>query len=65
MGEQLNDQLSREELDLVRFYRGLSMQKQFEVLENVESSYNATRRMEELAGREVEKNFPGEGGGWS
>jgi hypothetical protein len=55
--------LSREELDLVYYYRGLSIEKQLEILESAESSFNVAKRMEELAGRDVEKHFPNEEAG--
>lgn len=46
--------LSSEELALIRFYRSLSPQKQFDVLGVVEDAYNDTRRMKELTTREFE-----------
>lgn len=54
MGETWGGSLSRDELALVKYYRGLSMQKQFEILETAEASFNVAQRMEELAGRKVE-----------
>lgn len=65
MGETRGGALSRDELELVRYYRALPMQKQFEILENAEASFNAARRMEELAGRKVEKGIPGDEMRWS
>ncbi|BCR05449.1 hypothetical protein DESUT3_25180 [Desulfuromonas versatilis] len=46
--------LSSDELALIRFYRSLSPQKQFDVLGTVEEAYNASRRMKELTTREFE-----------
>jgi hypothetical protein len=57
MGEMPKGPLTRDEMELVKYYRGLSSQKQFEILESAESSFNSARRMEELAGREVEKSL--------
>jgi hypothetical protein len=65
MGEMPKGPLSRDEMELVRYYRGLSMQKQFEILENAEASFNAARRMEELAGRKVEKGLLNDELRWS
>lgn len=65
MGEMPKGPLSRDEVELVRYYRGLSSQKQFEILESAEACFNAARRMEELAGREVEKGFAIEDSRWS
>jgi len=65
MGEMPKVPLSRDEMDLVNYYRGLSSQQQFEILENAEHSFNAAKRMEELAGREVEKGFAREDTRWS
>ncbi len=50
--------LSRDEMELIRFYRSLSSQKQFDILQSVEETYNAARRMKELVAREVEKRIP-------
>ncbi|PLX85105.1 MAG: hypothetical protein C0617_05295 [Desulfuromonas sp.] len=50
--------LSREEQDLVRFYRALPMPLQNELLQRAEASHNAVLRMKELMSRDVEKSFP-------
>jgi len=65
MGEAPKSPLSRDEMELVKFYRGLSSQRQFEILESAEASFNSARRMEELAGREVEKGLMNEDSPWS
>lgn len=65
MGEMPKGPLSRDEMELVKYYRGLSSQQQFEILESAETSFNAARRMKELAGREVEKGFMNEDSRWS
>jgi hypothetical protein len=65
MGEMPKGLLSRDEMELVKYYRGLSSQQQFEILESAEHSFNAAKRMEELAGREVEKGFPRDESRWS
>lgn len=65
MGEMPKGPLSRDELELVKYYRGLSTQQQFEILENAEHYFNAARRMEELAERGVEKGFPRDEYRWS
>jgi len=65
MGEARGGSLSRDEMALVKYYRGLSMQQQFEILENAEVSFNAARRMEELAGRKVEIGLLNEELRWS
>jgi hypothetical protein len=52
-------------MELVKYYRGLSSHQQFEILENAEHCFNDARRMEELAGREVEKGFPRDESRWS
>jgi|GEM_PF-4437707 len=51
MGTSKGTFLSRDEIDLVRYYRGLSSEQQFEILEQAETRFNVSRRMEELAGR--------------
>jgi len=65
MGELPKGLLSRDEMELVKYYRGLSSHQQFEILENAEHCFNDARRMEELAGREVEKGFPRDESRWS
>lgn len=62
MGEHA---LSRDEMELVRYYRGLSSREQFEILERAEASFNVTRRMAELAGRDVEKGVSGNESRWA
>lgn len=58
MSVQMNAQLSRDELALLRSYRELPPDKQLEILETAESAANALRRMQELAGRLVETGLP-------
>ncbi|TYO99545.1 hypothetical protein EDC39_10268 [Geothermobacter ehrlichii] len=57
MSEQLSSQLTRDEQDLIRFYRELPQEKQLEILEAAEYGVNALRRMRLLAGRPVEKGL--------
>jgi len=47
--------LTRDEAALLNFYRGLPFEKQFELLEEAEGSFNAARRMEFLRGRDTER----------
>lgn len=56
--------LSRDELDLLRYYRELSVQEQLLILERVEARVNSAKRMEELAGRAGENPFPSEEFPW-
>jgi len=58
MSVPFSQQLSRDELALLKFYRQLPPEKQFEILETAESSVNDLCRMRELAGRLVETSLP-------
>lgn len=55
MGSVNGGPLSRDEMALLRYYRALTIQKQFELLESAESTFNAASRMMELAEREFEQ----------
>lgn len=57
MSEQSAFQLTRDEQDLIRFYRELPQEKQLEILEAAEYGVNVLRRMRLLAGRPVEKGL--------
>lgn len=50
-------QLTRDEIALIEFYRGLTPEKQLELLETAENGANVILRMRELAGRFVEQGF--------
>ncbi len=56
--------LSRDESDLLLYYRELPVQEQLSVLESVETRVNSVRRMEELAHRDGINPFPGEDSPW-
>lgn len=56
MGESM---LNREELELLRYYRGLPSREQFEILSRAEASFNDSLRMAVLAGRETERGENG------
>jgi len=51
MAKMADDVLSRDELALLQFYRGLPFDKQFKLLEEAEHDFNDARRMEMLSVR--------------
>lgn len=65
MGSVNGGPLSRDEMALLKYYRALTIQKQLELLENAENTFNATRRMRELAERVFEKGGMDMEGRWN
>lgn len=49
--------LSREEKELINYFRGLPVPQQLDILSSAESHFNAFERMKALAMRQVERNF--------
>ncbi|MFA5514893.1 MAG: hypothetical protein WDA20_01270 [Desulfuromonadales bacterium] len=47
--------LSRDEQELLAYFRGLPLDQQTDILAAAETSYNAFERMKELTSREVER----------
>ena len=58
MMRKLLGPLSRDEQDLIRYYRDLPQPLQQELLARAEGSHNAALRMKELMSRDVETSFP-------
>ncbi len=54
MSEFSGEPLSREEKELLNYFRGLPLDQQLDILGAAEASFNANERMKELASREVE-----------
>lgn len=52
--------LSRNERELLAYFRALPNDQQSDILAAAEASFNAFKRMEELAAREVERGFKGD-----
>jgi hypothetical protein len=64
MADHTANALTREERQLIQFYRNLPTNEQLDILGTAEASFNASQRMKELADRKVETNPPEEKQGW-
>lgn len=56
--------LSREERELINYYRGLPVHHQLDVLSTAESHFNAAERMKELSFREIERHSGDDRSDW-
>ncbi len=49
--------LSRDEQELLAYFRGLPLDQQTDILTAAETSFNAFERMKELASRDIERGM--------
>lgn len=57
MDDAAGGPLSRNEKELLAYFRALPNDQQIDILTAAEASFNAFERMRELAAREVERGF--------
>ncbi len=61
---QQRNEISREERELLTYFRGLPVQQQLDILSHAEAEFNSFERMKQLAKRQVEQRVTGEGHEW-
>lgn len=55
MTDECGSPLTREERELLTYFRGLPLQQQMDILGSTEASFNFFERMKQLAARKVER----------
>ncbi len=64
MKDYSSEKLTREERELIYYFRSLPVQQQLDILGSAEADFNAFERMKELARRDVERKVEEKRSGW-
>jgi hypothetical protein len=64
MADLTGQPLSREERELIHFFRSLPPHQQLDILGTAEANFNASERMKQLAARHVERRLTEDKSEW-